>query len=216
MEYQNEESAKRGGIPHQVSEYPALKYLKSDDEEVKQWADRHTDELEALDKRHESTRRWIKEHQDGREFQTAELSFYRSSKGRSNGQPPKPENRWLEEIFSQDPEDLHQLVSSSKLSKAIQALTAHQRKILHMSAIEEMKTKEIAEKLGTSSRNILDVLERTCKRISTIMSGNGGEGYPDTCAVILGWLTIPTFMIGGEISKRIYPPLKRKVLILAA
>jgi RNA polymerase sigma factor (sigma-70 family) len=215
MKYQSEECVRKGGIPHQVSEYPAIKYLKSDNEEVKRWAGSHADELELLDNRHESTRRWIKKHQDGREFQIAELSFYRSSKGRSNGQPAKPENRWLEEIFSQDPKDLHQLVSSSKLSKAIQSLTAHQRKILHMSAIQQMKTKEIAEKLGTSSRNILDVLKRTCKRIKTIMNNQHGEGYVPTCAMVLGWITIPTFMFGWEISKRIYPPLKRKILSLA-
>lgn len=216
MEYQNQETVRKGGILHQVSEYPAMKYLQSNDEEVNQWADRHIDELEALDKKHESTRRWIKEHQDGRELQIAELSFCRSSKGRCKGLQNRPDNKWLEEIFSQDPEDLHQLVSSGKLAKAIQALTAHQREILFLSAIQQMKTSEIAEMLGTTSRNILDVLERTYKRIKTIMNSNNGEGYAPTCARILGWITIPTFMFGWVISKRIYPPLKRKVLGLAA
>jgi len=216
MKYENEECLWKGGIPHQVLEYPALKYLKSDNEEINQWADRYTDKLEELDKKHESTRRWIKEHQDGRELQIAELSFFQSSKGRSNGQVYKPENRWLEEIFSQDPEDLHQLVSSGKLAKAIQALTAHQRNILFLSAIQQMKTKEIAEMLGTSCRNILDVLDRTYRRIKAIMSSQHGEGYVPACARALGWLTIPTFMFRWEISKRIYPPLKRKVLSLAA
>jgi len=216
MKYQNEECVRKGGIPHEISEYPALKYLKSDNEEVNQWANRHSEELEALDKKHESTRRWIKEHRDGREFQVAELSFYRSSKGRSKGLPNRPDNKWLEEIFSQDPEDLHQLVSSGKLAKAIQALTAHQRKILYLSAIQQMKTSEVAEMLGTTSRNILDVLERTYKRIKAIINSQNGEGYVPTCARMLGWITIPTFMFGWEISKRIYPPLKRKVLSLAA
>ena len=216
MKYQNEECVRKGGIPHQVLECPAIKYLQSNDEEVRRWVGIHADELETLDNKHERTRRWIKKHQDSREFQTAELSFFRSSKGRSNGQVYKPENRWLEEIFSQDPEDLHQLVSSGKLAKAIQALTAHQRNILFLSAIQQMKTKEIAEMLGTSCRNILDVLDRTYRRIKAIMSSQRGEGYVPTCARALGWLTIPTFMFGWEISKRIYPPLKRKVLSLAA
>lgn len=210
MKYRSEECVRKGGIPHQVLEYPVMKYLQSNDEEVNQWADRHIDELEALDKKHESARRWIKGHQDGREFQVTELSFYRSSKGRSNGQLPKPENRWLEEIFSQGPEDLHQLVSSGKLAKAIQALTAHQRNILFLSAIRQMKAKEIAEILGTSCRNILDVLERTYKRIRAIMNSQHGEGYVPTCARVLGWITIPTFMFGWEISKRLYPPLSRR------
>jgi len=216
MKYQNDECIRKGGIPHQVSEYSAMKYLQSNDEEVRRWADRHIVELEALDKKHESTQRWIKGHHDGRELQIAELSFFRSSKGRSNGQVYKPENHWLEEIFSQDPEDLHQLVSSGKLAKAIQALTAHQRNILFQSAIQQMKTSEIAEMLGTTSRNILDVLERTYKRIKAIMNSQHGEGYIPTCAWALCWIAIPTFMFGWEISKRIYPPLKRKVLSLAA
>lgn len=92
----------------------------------------------------------------------------------------------------------------------------HQRNILFLSAIQQMKTKEIAEMLGTTSRNILDVLERTYKRIKAIMNSQHGEGYVPTCARMLGWITIPSFMFGWEISKRIYPPLKRKVLSLAA
>jgi RNA polymerase sigma factor (sigma-70 family) len=172
--------------------------------------------LELLDNKHERTRRWIKKRQDGREFQISELSFYRSSKGRSKGLPNRPDNKWLEEIFSQDPEDLHQLVSSGKLAKAIQALTAHQRNILFLSAIQQMKTKEIAEMLGTSCRNVLDVLDGTYRRIKAIMNSQRGEGYVPACTRALGWLTIPTFMFGWEISKRIYPPLKRKVLSLAA
>ena len=216
MEYQNQECVRKGGIPHQVSECPAIKYLKSDNEEVRHWAGSHADELESLDNGHGSTRRWIKKPQDGREFQISELSFYRSSKGRSKGLPNRPDNKWLEEIFSQDPEDLHQLVSSGKLAKAIQSLTAHQRNILFLSAIQQMKTSEIAEMLGTTSRNILDMLKRTYRRIKAIMSSQHGEGHVSTCARALGWLTIPTFMFGWEISKRIYPPLKRKVLSLAA
>ncbi len=206
MKYQSEECVREGGIPHKVSEYPAMKYLQSNDEEVKRWADRHTDELEAMDKKHESTWRWIKKYQDGREFQIAELSFYRSGKGRSKGLPNRPDNKWLEEIFSQDPKDLHQLVSSGKLAKAIHALTAHQRNTLFLSAIQQMKTKEIAEMLSTSCRNILDMLDRTYRRIKAIMSSQHGKGYVPACARALGWLTIPTFMFGWEISKRIYPP----------
>lgn len=216
MKHQNEKCVRKGGIPHQVSECPAIKYLKSDNEEVRRWAGSHADELELLDNKHERTQRWIKKHQDGREFQIAELSFYRSSKGRSKGLPNRPDNKWLEEIFSQDSEDLHQLVSSGKLAKAIQTLTAHQREILFLSAIQQMKTSEIAEMQGTTSRNILDVLERTYRRIKAIMNSQHGEGYVPTCARMLGWITIPTFMFGWEISKRIYPPLKRKVLSLAA
>lgn len=216
MKYRKEECVRKGGVPHQVSEYPAMKYLNSDDTDAKEWAANHSVELEVLDKKDESIRRRIKKYQDDREFEIAELDQFRSSSGRSKGPPCKLDNRWLEEIYSQRPEDLYQLVSSEKLAKAIQALTDHQRNVLFMSAIKEMKTKEIAEALGTSCRNVLDVLERTTKRIKTTMSGQRGEGYIDTCSIILGWLTIPTFMLGWEISKRIYPPLKRKVLSLTA
>ena len=216
MRYQSEENVRKRGIPHQVSEYPAVKYLNSDDEEVREWAANHSDELEVLDKRHESTRRWIKNYQDSRELEIAELDQYLSSKGRNKCLPHRLENKWLEEIYTQRPEDLHQLVSSEKLDKAIRGLTDHQRNVLFMSAIQEMKTKEIAEMLGTSCRNILDVLDRTYKRIKALMISQHGEGYADACAIVLGWITIPPFMLGREISKRIYPPFKRKVLSLTA
>lgn len=216
MKFQNEECIWKGGIPHHVSEYPAVKYLNSDDAEVREWAASHSDELEALDKKHESTRRWIKKYQDGREFEITELDQYRSGNDRNKGLPYKPDNKWLEEIYSQRPEDLYQLVSSEKLAKAIQGLTEHQRNVLFMSAIQEMKTKEISEVLGTSCRNILDVLERTYKRIKALMNSQHGEGDVAVCRMVLGWITIPTFMLGWEISNRIYPPLKRKVLGLVS
>jgi RNA polymerase sigma factor (sigma-70 family) len=216
MSFQDEERVRKGGIPHPVSEYSAVKYLNSDDVEAKEWAASHSDELEAMDNEYKNFRRRIKKNEDGREFEIAELDQFRSSSGRSKGQPHRPDNKWLEEIYSQRPEDLYQLVSSEKLAKAIQGLTDLQRKVLFMSAIKEMKTREIAEMLGTSSRNILDMLERTYKRIKTVMNGQRGEGYIDTCSIILGWFTIPTFMFGWEISKRIYPPLKRKILSSAA
>lgn len=48
MKYQSEECVKKGCIPCRVSEYPANKYLESDDEEVKRWAGIHADELETV------------------------------------------------------------------------------------------------------------------------------------------------------------------------
>lgn len=204
MRYQNEECVRKGGIPHQISEYPAVKYLQSDDAEAREWAASHSDELETLDKKDESIRRRIKKYQDGREFEVAELDQYRSGNGKNKGLPYKPDNKWLEEIYSQRPEDLYQLVGLEKLAKAIQGLTEHQRNVLFMSAIQEMKTKEIAQALGTSCRNILDVLERTYKRTKALMKSQGGEGYIAACRIVLGWITIPTFMLGWEISKRIY------------
>lgn len=120
-----------------------------------------------LDNKHERTRRWIKKHQDGREFQIAELSFYRSSKGRSKGLPNRPDNKWLEEIFSQDPEDLHQLVSSGKLAKAIQALTVHQRNIMFLSAIQQMKTKEYPDVVDVGAMRVMlgGIGKRTAYRL---------------------------------------------------
>ena len=192
-----------------------MKYLNSDAAEAKEWAESHTEELKAMDKEDENRRRQIKKNEDSREFEIAELDQFRSSNGRSKGLPYKPDNKWLEEIYSERPEDLYQLVGSEKLAKAIQGLTDHQKNVLFMSAIQEMKSKEISEVLGTSCRNILDVLERTSKRIKTLMNSKGGECYTDAAARMLGWITIPTFMLGWEISKRVYPPLKRRVLNLA-
>lgn len=50
MKYQKEESVWKGGVPHQVSEYSAMKYLYSVDAEAKEWAASHSDELEAMER----------------------------------------------------------------------------------------------------------------------------------------------------------------------
>ena len=63
-------------------------------------------------------------------------------------------SRLLTEIFSQSPEDLAQLMSDSRLTHAIGALTGLQRQVLFLEFVERYTTREIAAMLGSSSRNI--------------------------------------------------------------
>lgn len=211
---QNTVNCKR--IKHHVQEYPAMRYLESDNPETRSWAFAHQEELNSLDKEHQSLRRWTNEHQDDRELDDVERKSGYTSAGRKKGQLGRPETIWLDQTFENNPEELHQLVHSNSLAKVIQMLTPHQRKILHMSAIQEMKTREIAELLGTTSRNILELLDRTYKKLRIAVKDSRGEGTVGTCARLLGWLIIPNFMIGWQVAKRVYPQIKTKVLRMAA
>lgn len=71
----------------------------------------------------------------------------------------------------------------------------------------------------TTDKNIRKHKDKALKAIRKaigVMQDNKAEGYIDATVIILGWLTLPTFMVGWEISKRIYPRLKQTVAGRAA
>lgn len=125
----------------------------------------------------------------------------------------------IEIIFSERPEDMWQLAANPLLIKAIQALSDRQREVIYWRHVRCLKTIIVAKLLGTSDRYIRKVQKAALEKMRDVMgvvSDNSGSGYVDTGAKVLAWMLLPTFMVGWEISKRIYPRLKRLVTGQAA
>ena len=72
---------------------------------------------------------------------------------------------WLDIIFSQKPEDLHQLAEDIKVSQALEELTSQQKKILLENLVWGFSTKEIAQANGCSVRNITKHRQKTLEQI---------------------------------------------------
>ena len=72
---------------------------------------------------------------------------------------------WLDIIFSQKPEDLHQLVEDTKVSRALKELTSQQKKILLENLVWGFSTKEIAKANGCSVRNITKHRQKALEQI---------------------------------------------------
>lgn len=62
---------------------------------------------------------------------------------------------WLDIIYSQNPEDLHQLVTDVSVSEALKGLTQKQKKVLLEHIVWGRSTREIAEEMQCSVRNIV-------------------------------------------------------------
>ena len=115
---------------------------------------------------------------------------------------------WDDIIFSQKPEDLHQLVEEYPTSAALKELSPRQKEILPENIVHGTTTQELADKAGCTVRNITKRRQKALERVRWLVTGNSGECYTDTAAIILGWIVVPTFMLGWEISRRIYPKIK--------
>lgn len=122
---------------------------------------------------------------------------------------------WDDIIFSQKPEDLHHLVEEYPTSAALKELSPRQKEILLENIVHGTTTQELADNAGCTVRNITKQRQKALEHVRWLVTGNSGECYPDTAAIILGWMVIPTFMIGWEISKRIYPRIKRAFALAA-
>lgn len=122
---------------------------------------------------------------------------------------------WNDIIFSQQPEDLHHLVEEYPTSAALKELNPRQKEILLENIVHGTTTQRLADKAGCTVRNITKQRQKALERVHWLVTGNSGECYPDTAAIILGWIVIPTFMIGWEISKRIYPRIKKAIVSAA-
>lgn len=72
---------------------------------------------------------------------------------------------WLDIIFSQKPEDLHQLAEDIKVSQALEELTSQQKKILLENLVWGFSTKEIAQANGCSVRNITKHRQKALEQI---------------------------------------------------
>lgn len=128
-------------------------------------------------------------------------------------------NDWIEIIFSKRPEDMWQLTAKPKLIEAIQTLSTRQSEVMYWLYVRCLNATEVANLLGTSDRYIRKVRKtalEAMRRVMDIASDNSGLGYVDSCAKTLAWMVLPTFMFGWEVSKRLYPRLKRLVAGQAA
>lgn len=204
---------------HIDPEVSAESYLNSENSEVSQWAEENEQELQQLDR---DTINLYRRHMANNDLRNTDTVLEKRKKkettlrpGRGN-LPKDPTDRWINNMFSRRPEDLFQLVSDERLANELKNLTPRQQEVVHMSIVKKMKNSEIAKRLGTTDRNVRDILQRTYEKMRAVLSDNRGEGYVDAVAVILLAILLPTFAIGWGISCWIYPKLKRAVTGMAA
>lgn len=127
---------------------------------------------------------------------------------------------WEDIIFSQSTEELHQLVEEYPTSAALKELTPLQKEILLENIVHGIQAKDIAQRENCSTRNITKHRQRALEQIRFLVTGlnpkrRSGEGYLGSPTENICWILLPTFMIGWEISKRIYPRLKKAVMRIA-
>ena len=72
---------------------------------------------------------------------------------------------YLDLIFTQRPEDLHEVVTDEALITAIKKLTRCQKDVLFLSMQPHTKTKQAAENLGSTPRNIRKHLAKARRKI---------------------------------------------------
>ena len=140
-----------------------MKYASAAElEEYERWRAKQEREHKLLVRRE---RRYRNDHLDGMDI---------TSQGRdSNGFLPSTskalristDEDYLDLIFSERPEDLHELVSDEAMIAAVKKLTPRQKEALHCFLTPKTKTADVALILGTSDRNILKLLATAKKNI---------------------------------------------------
>lgn len=128
---------------------------------------------------------------------------------------------WDDIIFSRNPSDLYQLVEEYPTSAALNELSPLQKEILLENVVLNVPAKDIAQAKNCGTRNITKHRQKALEKIRFLVTGEGlrkrpGEGYLGSLTETLCWIVFPTFMLGWEISKRIYPQLKKAVMNRAA
>ena len=198
-------------------EVTAETYLEHSDPKVVAWAKMQEQALQQLDRDTVNLHRRQAENCDFRGLD-AKAPTKRQAKALppQRGLPKDPTESWLNRIFSKSPEDLYQLMSDPVLAQAIKELTPHQQNVVHMSIVKKMKNSEIAKRLGTTDRNVRDVLQRTYEKMRNVLLDNRAEGSIVAVTAVLFIIVFPTFAIGWSISCWIYPKLKKAVMEQAA
>lgn len=82
----------------------------------------------------------------------------------------RPED-WNKIIFSRNPEDLHQLVEEYPVSETLRELTPMQKKILLLNIVHGIPTKELAEDMGCSTRNITKHRQKALETVRFLVTG---------------------------------------------
>lgn len=78
---------------------------------------------------------------------------------------------WDEIIFSQRPEDLYQLVGEYPVSAALRELTPIQKRVLFENVVHGTPTKDIAEMMGCSVRNVTKHRKVALDKIRFLVTG---------------------------------------------
>ncbi len=78
---------------------------------------------------------------------------------------------WDELIFSQDPEELYQLVEEYPVSTALPELRPRQKEILLKNIVWGVPTKDLAKEAGYSVRNITKQRQRALERVRWLVTG---------------------------------------------
>ncbi len=81
------------------------------------------------------------------------------------------ERDWNDLIFSQKPEDLHQLVTEYPVSAALKELTPIQKKVLWANVVWGVPTSDLARELGCSVRNITKHRQRALEKARFLVTG---------------------------------------------
>ena len=78
---------------------------------------------------------------------------------------------WDEIIFTQRPEDLYQLVGEYPVSAALRELTPIQKRVLFENVVHGTPTKDIAEMMGCSVRNVTKHRKVALDKIRFLVTG---------------------------------------------
>lgn len=202
-------------------EVTAETYLSSKDTESAAWAKENELELQQLDK---DTINLYRRHRENVDFRTvedvrAERSAAKDGQdpaGRRGNLPKRPDTVWIDRILSRRAEDFPSLMENPELAAALETLTPRQLDIVYQTFMKQQTPQEIAAKHNTTDRNVRDVLARAMTNLKRILADKSGEGHMDIVAIVLLWMTLPTFAIGWHISDWLYPRLKKSVLGRAA
>lgn len=204
---------------HIDPEVTAESYLNSENSEVSQWATENERELQQMDR---DTINLYRRHMANSDLRSTDSVLEKRKRKEAvlnpqrGTQPKDPTERWINNMFSRRPEDLFQLVSDEKLACELKNLTHRQQEVVHMSIVKKMKNSEIAKRLGTTDRNVRDILQRTYGKMRDVLQDNRAEGSIVAVTAVLFIIVLPTFAIGWGISCWIYPKLKKAVMEQAA
>ena len=79
---------------------------------------------------------------------------------------------WLEHIFSQNPDDLHELMENEMLCKTILDMNDKRKEVLFYRIVHGYTTQDIAKMKGVSDRNIRKLYEKAITEIKEAIYNN--------------------------------------------
>lgn len=127
--------------------------------------------LAELDHFDENNERRHREHRDDRDLTLLERQHCEGEYGFIGLRSLCRTEDWNEIIFSQDPEDLYQLVEECPVSAALRELTPKQKEILLKNIVWGIPTKDLAEESGCSVRNITKQRQRALEQVRWLVTG---------------------------------------------